>query len=102
MFYNVLKACDLVDLEKSELFDRNILLQNNNSELSIIALKKENIIDTHTALEDASLYVIEGEVEIHFDAEKFKLKKGEIIMFKKDAEHKVVALKDSKFFVIKI
>lgn len=39
---------------------------------------------------------------MHFDAEKFKVDKGEILMFKKDTEHKVVALKDSKFFLIKI
>lgn len=102
MFFNVLKAKDLVDLEKNELLDRKVLLENNNSCLAIIALKKDEIIDTHTALEDAAVYVLDGEIEIHFDAEKFKVEKGEIIMFKKDIEHKVVALKDSKFFVIKI
>ena len=36
------------------------------------------------------------------NAEKFKLDKGEILMFKKDKEHKVHALKDSKFLLIKI
>lgn len=102
MFYNVLKIKDLVELDKNEVFDKKVLLQNNNSELSVIALKKDEIIDTHTALEDAAVYVLDGEIEIHFNAEKFKLDKGELIMFKKDCEHKVVALKDSKFFVIKI
>ncbi len=46
--------------------------------------------------------MLEGEIEIHFDAQKFKVEKGEILMFKKDTQHKVVAQKDSKFLLIKI
>lgn len=100
MFYNVLKAKDIVKLEENAV-EKEILLQNNTSSLTIIALKKDEIIDTHTAEEDTAVYVLDGEIEIHFDAEKFTLKKGRIILFKKDVQHKVLALKDSKFFVIK-
>lgn len=101
MFYNVLKAKDIVDV-KEEKMDREVLMENGDSSFSIIALKKEEIIDTHTSTADAAVYVLDGEIEIHFDAEKFKLDKGEVLMFKKDKEHKVLALKDSKFFLIKI
>ena len=31
-----------------------------------------------------------------------KVEKGELLMFKKDEQHKVVALKDSRFLLIKI
>lgn len=99
MFFNVLKAKDIVDSDK---FDKKVLLEHNESSLNIVGLKKDEIIDTHTSICDAAVYIIDGEIELHFDAEKFKLDKGEILMFKKDKEHKVVALKDSKFFVIKI
>lgn len=102
MFFNVLKAKDLVKLEHDKKFDKIVLLEKENCGLIAMALKKDEIIDTHTSMEDSAVYVIDGEIEIHFDAEKFKLDKGEIIMFKKDAQHKVIALKDSKFFVIKI
>ena len=101
MFFNVLKAKDLVSFEKDE-FEKNILMTDKESMLAAIALKKDAIIDTHTSTRDAAVYVIDGEIELHFDAEKFKVDKGEILMFKKDKEHKVVALKDSKFFLIKI
>ena len=101
MFYNVLKAKDIVDV-KEEKMDREVLMENGDSSFSIIAIKKEEIIDTHTSTADAAVYVLDGEIEIHFDAEKFKLDKGEVLMFKKDKEHKVLALKDSKFFLIKI
>ncbi len=101
MFYNVLKAKDLVSL-KEEKLDREVLMENGDSSLTIIALKKDEIIDTHTSIADAAVYVLDGEIELHFDAEKFKLDKGEILMFKKDKEHKVLALKDSKFLLIRI
>lgn len=101
MFYNVLKAKDIVNLESGKL-ERKTLMENNNSSLCIVAIKKGEIIDTHTTAEDSAVYIIDGEIEIHFDAEKFKLDKGEIIMFKKDKEHKVLAQKDSKFLLIKI
>ncbi len=102
MYYNVLKAKDLAELDNDKLFRKEVLMQNNDSCFDIIAIKKDEIIDTHTAAADAAVYVLEGEIEIHFDAEKFKVEKGELLMFKKDTQHKVYAKKDSKFFLIKI
>ncbi len=101
MFYNVLKAKDLISI-KDEKFDREVLMENGESNLTIRGLQKDEIIDTHTSIADAAVYVLDGEIEMHFDAEKFTLDKGEILMFKKDKEHKVFAKKDSKFFLIRI
>ncbi len=101
MFFNVLKAKDIIELDELK-FKREVLMENNDRNLSIIAIKKDEIIDTHTSAADAAVYVIDGEIELHFDAEKFKVEKGEILMFKKDMQHKVIALKDSKFLLIKI
>ena len=78
MFYNVLKAKDIVNLDETK-FDRQVLMENGDSCLNIIAIKKGEIIDTHTSIADAAVYVIDGEIELHFDAEKFKLDKGEIL-----------------------
>lgn len=101
MFYNVLKVKEIVD-SKDEKFERKVLMEKDNSSLSVVALKKDEIIDTHTSICDAAVYVVDGEIELHFDAEKFTVKKEEIIMFKKDEQHKVLANKDSKFLLIKI
>ncbi len=101
MFYNVLKAKDIIDLD-GEKFDKKILMEHEHSCFSVIALKKDEVIDTHTSVCDTAVYVIDGEIELHFDAQKFKVDKGEVLMFKKDIQHKVLALKDSKFFLIVI
>lgn len=100
MFYNVLNLKELGKTDKP--FEKEILMEHNDSCLSVVSLKKEEIIDTHTSKCDAAVIVIDGEIELHFDAEKFKIEKGEILMFKKDEQHKVVALKDSRFLLIKI
>lgn len=101
MFYNVLNAKDIIEIEDKK-FDKKVLLENNSSSLNIVAIKKDEIIDTHTSISDSAVYVLEGKIELHFEAQKFTLNENEILMFKKDIEHKVLALKDSKFFIIKI
>ncbi len=101
MFYNVLKVKEIVDA-KHEASDKKLLMENGDSSLYIIGLKKDEIIDTHTSICDAAVYVVDGEIELHFDAEKFTVKEEEILMFKKDTQHKVLAKKDSKFLLIKL
>lgn len=99
MFYNVLNAKELVTEEK---FNKKTLMENNDSSLSIVGLKKEEIIDTHTSVSDAAVYVLDGKIQLHFNAEEFTVEKGQMLLFKKDTEHKVLAVKDSKFLLIKI
>ncbi len=101
MFYNVLKAKDLIEFETKD-FDKKVLLQDGDNKLTIIALKKDEIINTHVSVKDAAVLVLDGEIEIHFNAEKFNLDKNEIIMFEKEKEHSVRALKDSKFLLVNI
>lgn len=100
MFYNVLNAKKMID--SSKMFEKMTLLEKDNSSLSLIVIKKEEIIDTHTSVCDAAVYLVEGKIELHFDAQMFTLEENDILMFKKDHQHKVRALKDSKFLLIKI
>ena len=88
MFYNVLELKDLVETKEC-MFDREVLLERGESSLSVIAMKKNEILNNHYSVCDACAYVFDGEAEFHFAAEKFTLKKGQLIMFKKEDEHKV-------------
>ncbi len=101
MFFNVLNAKNEINLDGKE-YNKETLLESENSSVNLIVIKKDGIIDTHTSKQDAMVYLIEGEIELHFDAEKFELKEKDFLMFKKDKEHKVLAKKDSKFLLIKI
>ena len=101
MFYNVLELKDVLDC-KSKKMEKKILLENGNSKLIAMYLEKDAIYDCHTSEGDVCVIVYDGEIEIHFEAQKFTIKKGEILMFKKEHEHKVLAKKDSKFLVVRI
>ena len=101
MFYNVLKAKDLVDLD-GEKFNKKVLMEDGDEKLAAIALKKDETIDAHTCNRDSAVLVLDGEIELHFNAQKYEVEKGEILMFKKDTEHIVRAKKDSKFLIFKI
>ena len=101
MYYNVLELKEL-PAKKIEGFVMETLLEHGDSSLTVVSLKKDEIINDHISVCDACVIVYEGEAELHFAAEKFTVKKGELIMFKKEHEHKVLALKDTKFLLIKI
>ena len=89
MFYNVLKAKDIIELDNDDKIKKATILQNETSALVFVGIKKHEIIDTHTSDSDTAVMVIDGEIELHFNAEKFKLDKGELLMFKKEKEHKL-------------
>lgn len=102
MFYNVLKLKELVELDKNEKMDKYALLEEDGAILAAMALKKDEILDWHESDRNACAYVYDGEAEFHFEAEKFTVKEGELLMFKKNDSHKVLALKDTKFLLIRI
>lgn len=102
MFYNVLKLKDLVELDKVEKVDKFVLLENDGAVMMSVALKKDEILDWHNSDRNACVYVYEGEAEFHFEAEKFTVDKGELLIFKKGDMHKVLALKDTKFLLVRI
>ena len=100
MFYNVLKAKDIVNLD-DEKFMKKTLMEQNDSCLSIIALKKEEIIDTHTSVCDAAVYVLEGEIELHFDAENSQSARVKFCCLKKMNSIKFWQIKTANFFLLK-
>lgn len=101
MFYNPFSVEKNIHLDGKK-FNKRVLMENGDSSLNLVAIEKEGIIDTHTSKEDAAVFVLDGEIELHFDAQKYTVKKGEMFMFKKDTQHKVLGIKNSKFILIKI
>lgn len=101
MFYNVFDVEKAIDLD-GQKFNKKSLMENGESSLTLVAIAKDEIIDTHTSKENAAVYVVDGKIELHFDAQQFVVEKGEMLMFKKDVQHKVLGIKESKFILIKV
>ena len=88
MFYNVLKAKETVNLDNKKL-DKKILMENNESSFSTIAIKKDEIIDTHTSISDAAVYVIDGELNYILMLKNLKLIKEKFLCLKKTLNTKL-------------
>lgn len=122
MLYKVLEPEEFINSKEAE---REIIdiMENNNAHLKLVSLKKHAEIEPHMSHADACVYVTEGEIEITFlhdeecscmacsctieedeskDSRKYKIKKGQMILFEKNITHSVKALKDSMFLLIKI
>lgn len=122
MLYRTIDIEELVDLKDA---DKAVvdLMENNNSHLKLIGLKKHQILEPHMSNTDVCIFVIDGEIELKFsnltectcqtcgcgmpddtdeDFKKYKVKKGQMFFFEKDVTHSLEALKDSAFLAIKI
>lgn len=119
MLYKILEIDELVSLKNADkaMVD---LMENNNSHLKLIALKKHEKIAPHASKTDVCLFIIDGEIEITFhfsepcgcnsdccdnttsEEKKYKIKKEQLFFFEKDIMHSIEALKDTSFLSIKI
>lgn len=122
MLYRAIEIDKLIDNKdsKHQIVD---LMENNNSHLKLIYLKKNEEIEPHISNTDACIYITDGELEIEFspdsqcnckdcgcalpdednkNGKKYKIKKEQLFFFEKDILHSVKALKDTTFLLIKI
>lgn len=77
------------------------LASKNGCETMLIALEKGHIFPEHTSPRDALLIVLEGEIELEINSNVFNLKKHESFNFPADIVHKVFAIANSKFLIIR-
>ena len=59
MYYNKLKLKDIVQNE-TEKINKKILLENGDSKLLAVALKKDEMLPEHESNTDACAYVYDG------------------------------------------
>ena len=103
-YYEIYGLKDLVKYKDDE-FDKKIILKDDKKMLLLFALKENQFIGTHISETDAIITVLEGEVKFDlFDEDKKDkiLKTGDVLKFEKMEKHSVIALKNSKFSVIRI
>ena len=100
-YYTVEKIEKLIEYDEQKL-NQKILFENKNDKAILFALKKNQILKTHTSPVDAFIIVIEGEILFNIKEVNHTISKGESLFFKKEEKHTVLAQSDSKFIVIRI
>ena len=79
----------------------NKLTSDANLDVLSISLEKGSIFPEHTSPREATLIMLEGEMEFHIKNKSFKLTKNQHFQFEKEVAHWVKALENSKFLIIR-
>lgn len=77
------------------------LERNEGPEILSITLEKGTVFPEHTSPKDAFLIVLQGAVEFLIDGKSYTLNKFEDMAFPKEVAHRVHALEDSRFLIIR-
>ncbi|MGB5189423.1 cupin domain-containing protein [Robiginitalea sp.] len=76
-------------------------LKNDALEVLSITLEKGSEFPEHTSPRDAYLIVLEGAMDFFISGKRFSLEALEEFSFPKDVIHRVEALEDSRFLIIR-
>lgn len=90
-----------IENEDTRVSFKNIFT-NNNGGVSLVAFRKGQKLDTHTAPEEVMVNVLEGEIEFTMIDTPHRIKAGEFMLMGENVPHKVFAVNDSLVMLIKI
>lgn len=79
----------------------NKFFKNEAFEAIAISIEKGKVLKKHVSPKDASLVVLEGEINFVINGESIHLKPLENFAFEKEVEHEVLAIENAKFIIIR-
>jgi len=77
------------------------LESNDTCDTFLITLEKGSTFPDHTSPRDALLVVLEGIILFTISSENYTLQKNQSINFSAGEKHKVVAIKNAEFLIIR-
>ena len=101
---NILKAkpfplVDLVDFQGGSVVSREIVSQKTGT-LTLFAFDKGQGLSEHTAPFDATVYCLDGEVEVTISGNPIFLKKGDMVIMPANEPHSLNAKTPFKMLLI--
>ena len=92
---NLIINAEINGLKLSQVF------KGESCEVKLVALEKEATFPRHSSPKNTMILVLEGHINLYISNKKIALEQHEIFEFKKEVEHYVIAVKDSKFLIIR-
>ena len=92
------------DLLKDQAFGKlqiQKLVRNERFEILSITLEEGALFPKHTSPTDAILILLEGQIEFYIEETQNELLPQQTLRFEADTEHRVKAVKNSKFLIIR-
>ena len=92
---------DFVEYQKGSVVSREIVSQKTGT-LTLFAFDKGQGLSEHTAPFDATVYCLEGEVEVTISGNPIRLKAGEMVIMPANEPHALQAVSPFKMLLIMI
>jgi quercetin dioxygenase-like cupin family protein len=96
-----MKLRDLVEYQSGAVVSRT-LVDAGGGTVTALAFDEGQGLSEHTAPYDASVLVVEGEVEIKISGRAYILKEGEMIIMPANKPHALKAVKQFKMILIMV
>ena len=100
-FGHVDNLCDSVTYVDSNVAFKNVF-ETECGGVSLLALKKGQVLDTHTTPFEVMVCVCEGEIEFTMIDTAHNIKAGEFLLMGANVAHSVKANADSKVMLVKV
>jgi quercetin dioxygenase-like cupin family protein len=97
----VLELSQLIDYQEGSVVSREILSLKTGT-LTVFAFDKGQGLSEHTAPFDATVYCLDGEVEVTISSQLYTLQAGEMIIMPANQPHSLKAEKKFKMLLIMI
>ncbi len=97
----VYDLADMVAYEKGKVASLT-LSQQPGVGVTLFAIDEGEGLNTHSAPGDAMAYILDGQVEITIDKEKYQLEAGQMVVMPAKVPHSLAALKPFKMLLVLI
>ncbi|PID77860.1 MAG: cupin [Deltaproteobacteria bacterium] len=95
----IYELADIVEYEKGKVASMT-LSQNPGVGVTLFAIDQGEGLNTHSAPGDAMAYILDGQVEIIIDNEKYVLEAGQMIVMPEGLPHSLKALRPFKMMLV--
>ncbi len=95
------KLIDLIDYQEGSVVSRTIIDKKTGT-LTLFAFGEGQGLSEHTAPYDATVYLLDGEVEVSISGKTLRLKEGEMVIMPAGEPHALKAIKRFKMMLVMI
>ncbi len=78
-----------------------LIVNNTTGKIILISLEKGAVLAKHVSDTDASITILEGEIDFEINGSTYRMKKGDVYSFNKNEEHELTGIQNSKVLLCK-
>ena len=78
-----------------------LIVNNSTGKIILISLEKGAVLAKHVSDTDASITILEGEIDFEINAETHRMQKDDVFSFLKNEMHELTGIENAKILLCK-